>query len=132
MTDLSTVREDLDQAAASLDDLRVAMREGQEVDLDAFNIMVAKTCKAAVELPQADAPKVRPQLERLLNGLNEVKADIEAEQATINARLANLDDSNGAGGDTPVIDVAANTDDAPEDAENKDLNGTETDIPTND
>ena len=76
MNDFNSVREDLDQAVASLDDLRVAMRDGQDVDLDAFNLMVAKTCKAAVELPHADAPKVRPQLERLLNGLNEVKADI--------------------------------------------------------
>ncbi|NKB48482.1 MAG: hypothetical protein GKS02_03845 [Alphaproteobacteria bacterium] len=90
MTDLNTVREELDQAVASLDDLRVAMREGDAVDLDGFNLMVAKTCKAAVELPQADAPKVRPQLERLLSGLNEVKADIEAEQTEINERLNDL------------------------------------------
>ena len=90
MNDFNSVREDLDQAVASLDDLRVAMRDGQDVDLDAFNLMVAKTCKAAVELPHADAPKVRPQLERLLNGLNEVKADIEAEQTEINQRLNEL------------------------------------------
>ncbi|NNE82761.1 MAG: hypothetical protein HKN28_02205 [Alphaproteobacteria bacterium] len=90
MEDLNSVRENLDQAVASLDDLRVAMREGDPVDLDAFNLMVAKTCRAAVELPQADAPKVRPQLERLLSGLNEVKADIEAEQNEINERLSEL------------------------------------------
>ena len=90
MEDLNSVRENLDQAVASLDDLRVAMREGDPVDLDAFNLMVAKTCKAAVELPQADAPKVRPQLERLLSGLNDVKADIEAEQNEINERLSEL------------------------------------------
>jgi len=107
MNDLSAVREDLDQAVASLDDLRVAMRDGQEVDLDAFNLMVAKTCKAAVELPQADAPKVRPQLERLLSGLNEAKAEIEAEQAEIDARLADLggaeDSANG-----PILDMDVN------------------------
>jgi len=96
MHDLNSVREELDQAVATLDDLRIAMREGQDVDLDAFNLMVAKTCKAAVELPQADAPKVRPQLERLLNGLNQVKAEIEAEQAVIDARLAQLNGQNGA------------------------------------
>ena len=108
MNDLGTVRANLDQAVASLDDLRVAMRDGQEVDLDAFNLMVATTCKAAVELPPADAPKVRPQLERLLNGLNEAKAEIEAEQAEINTRLADLavagavtgsDAGSDAGGD---------------------------------
>ena len=99
MNDFNSVREDLDQAVATLDDLRVAMREGQEVDLDGFNMMVAKTCKAAVELPQADAPRVRPQLERLLQGLNEVKADIEAEQATIDLRLATI------GTDNDVVDV---------------------------
>ena len=97
MNDLNSVREELDQAVASLDDLRVAMREGQDVDLDSFNLMVAKTCKAAVELPSADAPKVRPQLERLLQGLNEAKADIEAEQAEVDARLGEL--SAGAAGD---------------------------------
>jgi hypothetical protein len=107
MNDLSGVREELDQAVASLDDLRVAMREGQEVDLDAFNMMVAKTCKAAVELPQADAPKVRPQLERLLNGLNEAKAEIEAEQAEIDIQLTDVggavDDGNG-----PILDMEVN------------------------
>ena len=107
MNDLGAVRENLDLAVASLDDLRVAMRDGQEVDLDAFNMMVAKTCKAAVELPQADAPKVRPQLERLLNGLNEAKAEIEAEQAEIDTRLASLggavDTGNG-----PILDMDVN------------------------
>lgn len=111
MEDLNSVRENLDQAVASLDDLRVAMNEGAPVDLDAFNLMVAKTCKAAVELPQADAPKVRPQLERLLNGLNEVKADIEAEQTEINARLSEL------GG-------------AEEGAADGDMNGVEAKLPT--
>ena len=105
MEDLSSVRENLDLAVASLDDLRVAMRDGQDVDLDAFYLMVAKTCKAAVGLPQADAPKVRPQLERLLKGLNEVKADIEAEQTEINQRLSELGtveapDAAGTEGDT--------------------------------
>lgn len=99
MNDLGTVRENLDQAVASLDDLRVAMREGQDVDLDAFNLMVAQTCKAAVDLPNADAPKVRPQLERLLNELNEAKAEIEAEQADIDSRLADLDGANNTGSD---------------------------------
>lgn len=109
MNDLSGVRENLDQAVASLDDLRVAMRDGQEVDLDAFNLMVATTCKAAVELPQADAPKVRPQLERLLNGLNEAKAEIEAEQAEIDARLADLAIAGGApGSDAGDIGNGAN------------------------
>lgn len=98
MTDLNEVREHLDQATACLDDLRIAMREGQEVDLSAFNYLVALTCKAAVELPQADAPKVRPQLERLLNGLSEAKTDIEAEQVAIDARLTEL----GPIGDMPT------------------------------
>jgi hypothetical protein len=117
MDDYTSVREDLDQAVASLDDLRVAMREGEEVDLDAFNLMVAKICKAAVELPQADAPKVRQQLERLLSGLNEVKADIEAEQAEIGARLNDLgavENADGAISASPGID-AANTDIASQD-----------------
>lgn len=105
MTDLNTVRENLDQAVATLADMRAAMREGEDVDFDAFNMMVAVTCKAAVELPQADAPKVRPQLERLLAGLNEVKADIEAEQAQIDARLQEM------GGDDAAEDVAADTSD---------------------
>ena len=109
MHDLNSVREELDQAVATLGDLRVALLEGQDVDLDAFNLMVAKTCKAAVELPQADAPKVRPQLERLLNGLNQVKADIEAEQAAIDARLEELGRIDAAN----VADEAASPADAP-------------------
>lgn len=116
MNDFNSVREDLDQAVASLDDLRVAMRDGQDVDLDAFNLMVAKTCKAAVELPQADAPKVRPQLERLLNGLNEAKSDIEAEQAAIDARIIEI------GGDE-------DTGDGPSDMN---VNGAQSDIASND
>ncbi len=105
MNDLNSVRENLNQAVASLDDLRVAMRDGEDVDLDGFNLMVAKTCEAAVELPQADAPKVRPQLERLLNGLNEVKADIEAEQAAISARLDEIGAVEDITGDPVVISV---------------------------
>lgn len=107
MNDLGAVRENLDQAVASLDDLRIAMREGQDVDLDTFNLMVAKTCKAAVELPPADAPKVRPQLERLLSGLNEAKAEIEAEQAEIDSRLADLG-SAGVTGNAPILDMDVN------------------------
>lgn len=109
MEDLNSVRENLDLAVASLDDMRVAMRDGQDVDLNAFNLMVAQTCKAAVELPQADAPKVRPQLERLLSGLNEVKAEIEAEQTDINQRLSELasvenSEAPVAANDTPSSD----------------------------
>jgi hypothetical protein len=116
MHDFNSVREDLDQAFASLDDMRVAMRDGQDVDLDAFNMMVAKTCKAAVELPQADAPKVRPQLERLLSGLNEVKAEIEAEKAEIDGRLAELGGAVEMDGEAAVIDVnGADIDIAPDD-----------------
>lgn len=107
MNDLGSVREELDQAVASLDDLRVAMREGQEVDLDAFNLMVANTCQAAIELPQADAPKVRPQLERLLSGLNEAKAEIEAEQAEIDSRLADLGSASDTG-NGPILDMDVN------------------------
>lgn len=108
MKDLHSVREDLDQAVASLDDLRIDMRDGKPVDLDAFNLMVAKTCKAAVELPSADAPKVRPQLERLLNGLNEVKADIEVEQAEINQRISELGSAGTADLNEADIDIASN------------------------
>ena len=128
MNDFNSVREDLDQAVATLDDLRVAMREGQEVDLDGFNMMVAKTCKAAVELPQADAPKVRPQLERLLQGLNEVKADIEAEQATIDLRLATI------GTDKDVVDVEGVeiAEDSDGEPANTKRNGVESDIVSDD
>ena len=128
MNDLNSVREDLDQAVATLDDLLVAMREGQDVDLDAFNIMVARTCKAAVELPQADAPKVRPQLERLLQGLNDVKADIEAEQAAIDLRLAEM----GAGADVvdvEAVEVVEDSDDGPAEIKN---NGADSDLATDD
>ena len=128
MNDFNTVREDLDQAVATLDDLRVAMREGQEVDLDGFNMMVAKTCKAAVELPQADAPRVRPQLERLLQGLNEVKADIEAEQATIELRLATIDTDKDVV-DVEGVEIAEDSDGEPADTKR---NGVESGIVSDD
>jgi hypothetical protein len=128
MNDLNTVRESLDQAVATLADLRIAMREGQEVDLDAFNLMVAHTCKAAVELPQADAPKVRGQLERLLLGLNEVKADIEAEQAVIDARLAEIGAVEDIV-DVEVIEVAEHEDGGPA---NTKLNGAHSDTASDD
>ena len=126
MDDFNTVREDLDQAVATLDDLRVAMRDGQAVDLDAFNIMIAKTCKAAVELPQADAPKVRPQLERLLQGLNLVKADIEAEQATIDARLSEIGAVEDAEG-VMEVEIVEEADGDPADAK---INGAQSDVPS--
>lgn len=107
MTTLEAVRDDLDNAVATLDDLREALRQGQDVNLDDFNLLVANTCKAAVELPQADAPKVRPQLERLLNRLNEMRTEIEAEQADIEARMANLDTQEQTSENTPDTDTDA-------------------------
>lgn len=93
MSTLEAVREDLETATSSLDDLRAAMRDGQDIDLDTFNLKVAETCKAAVELPRADIPKVREQLETLLSRLNETRAEIEAEQAEIVAQLARAEGS---------------------------------------
>lgn len=94
MPTLEAVREDLDTATSSLDALRAAMRDGQDIDLETFNLKVAETCKAAVELPRADIPKVREQLETLLNRLNETRAEIEAEQEDIIAQLARTEGSN--------------------------------------
>ena len=128
MNDFNSVREDLDQAVASLDDLRVAMRDGQDVDLDAFNLMVAKTCKAAVELPQADAPKVRPQLERLLQGLNQVKAEIEAEQAVIDVRLSEIGAVEDAEG-VIEVEIVDEADGGPADSK---INGAQSDVASDD
>lgn len=88
MPTLEAVREDLNEATQALDDLRTAIREGQEVDMDGFNLRVAETCKAAVSLPRAEVPQVRQQLETLLAKLNETRAEIEAEQAEIAHRIA--------------------------------------------
>jgi len=88
MPNLEAVREDLDTATSSLDDIRAAMRDGQDVDLETFNLKVAETCKSAVELPRSDIPKVREQLETLLSQLNEIRAEIEAEQEEVAAQLA--------------------------------------------
>lgn len=93
MPTLEAVREDLDTATNSLDDIRAAMRDGQDIDLDSFNLKVAETCKAAVELPRADIPLVREQLETLLSALNEIRAEIEAEQAEVAAQLARTEAS---------------------------------------
>ncbi|MDA0786726.1 MAG: hypothetical protein O3B37_10610 [Proteobacteria bacterium] len=88
MPTLEAVREDLDTATNSLDDIRAAMRDGKDIDLETFNLQVAETCKSAVELPRADIPKVREQLETLLSQLNQIRAEIEAEQADVAAQLA--------------------------------------------
>ena len=56
MPSLEAVREDLDTASLTLDQMRTAMREGTDVDMDTFNLKVAETCKAAVSLPKAEAP----------------------------------------------------------------------------
>jgi len=114
MPTLEAVREDLDTATTTLDDIRAAMREGQNVDLDTFNLKVAETCKAAVELPRADIPKVREQLETLLSRLNETRAEIEAEQEDIAAQLARAEGSNtrthnAAGISVPGPDAAQGT-----------------------
>jgi uncharacterized protein YfeS len=88
MNDLQTVQNDLVTATSALDDLRSALRDGADVDLDAFNRMVAETCHAAVTLPKADAPKVRRQLERLLDELNEARDEIAAEQERLATEIA--------------------------------------------
>ena len=91
MPTLDAVREDLTSATATLDDIRAAMREGEEVDMDAFNLRVAETCKAAVSLPKAEVPQVREQLESLLQKLNETRAEIEAEQDEIARQLSSAE-----------------------------------------
>lgn len=91
MPTLEAVREDLTDATRTLDDLRSALREGQDVDMDAFNLRVAETCKAAVSLPRTEVPQVRQQLETLLAKLNETRAEIEAEQVQIAQQMATAD-----------------------------------------
>lgn len=98
MSDLQTVQDELTNATDTLDELRAAMREGADVDLDAFNQKVAETCTAAVSLPKADAPKVRRQLERLLGELNDAREEIAAEQARLAAEVGAADsDANVEG-----------------------------------
>ena len=48
MPTLEAVREDLDNAAVTLDQLRSAMRGGEEVDLDAFNLKIAETLSVVI------------------------------------------------------------------------------------
>lgn len=95
MSDLQNVRDDLTTATDTLDDLRSALRDGADVDLDSFNRMVSETCRAAVTLPRADAPKVRQQLERLLADLNAARDEIVAEQARLAAEI----EARGLAGD---------------------------------
>lgn len=87
MPTLEAVREDLENASVTLDQLRGAMRQGEDVDMDAFTVKVSETCKAAVALPKAEAPQVRQQLETLLQKLNDTRAEIESEETAINAEL---------------------------------------------
>lgn len=88
MPSLEAVQADLDHAAVTLDQLRGALRDGEDVDMDAFNLKVAETCKAAVSLPKAEAPQVRQQLETLLTKLNDTRAEIEAEETAIAAEVS--------------------------------------------
>ncbi|MEP4377565.1 MAG: hypothetical protein ABJ215_10010 [Alphaproteobacteria bacterium] len=115
MPTLEAVREDLDTATNSLDDIRAAMRDGQDVDLDTFNLKVAETCKAAVELPRADIPLVREQLETLLSQLNEIRAEIEAEQAEIAEQLARTENAAARTGHSAGISIPE-ADTPPDDA----------------
>ena len=109
MPTLEAVQEDLNSATSALDDIRAAMRDGQDVDLDQFNLKVAETCKAAVELPRAGIPKVREQLETLLSRLNDTRAEIEAEQEAVADQLARAEGGttrteNAAGLSVPAGD----------------------------
>lgn len=115
MPNLEAVQADLDSAASTLDAIRAAMREGENVDLDTFNLKVAETCKAAVELPRADIPKVREQLETLLARLNETRAEIEAEQEEIAAQLARTESGSVRTQHTAGMSVPA--EDTPEGSE---------------
>jgi len=87
MPTLEAVREDLETASDTLDQLRGALRQGENVDMDAFTAKVTETCKAAVGLPKAEAPQVRQQLETLLQKLNDTRAEIESEETAIAAEL---------------------------------------------
>jgi hypothetical protein len=87
MSDLQSVQHDLETATTTLEDLRAAIRAGDDIDLDAFNRMVAETCHAAVSLPYAEMPQVRRQLEELLDRLNRTRDEITEEQERIAAEI---------------------------------------------
>ena len=108
MSDLQAVRDDLDTTTSALDDLRTALKDGDDVDLDSFNRMVSQTCQAAVTLPKADAPKVRQQLEQLLTELNVARDEIAAEQARLAAAIE-------AGEADAEVSLASGNDDTPYD-----------------
>lgn len=85
MTDYQSVKADLDRAATMLDILRESMTTDGEFDLTEFNELLANACAAAVDLPFDDVRLVRPALQALLDELEGMKQQLEADAATASA-----------------------------------------------
>lgn len=79
MTDYQSVKAELDRAATMLDDVRQSMTTEGEFDLTEFNDIIAAACAAVVSLPVDDVRLVRPALQALLDELEGMKQQLEAD-----------------------------------------------------
>ncbi len=88
MTDYQSVKAELDRAALMLDDMRQSMTTAGDFDLDEFNDILAHACAAAVSLPFDDVRLVRPALQALLDELEGMKQQLEADAKSAAAESA--------------------------------------------
>lgn len=88
MTDYQSVKADLDRAATMLDNLRDSMTTDGDFDLTEFNELLANACAAVVTLPFDDVRLVRPALQALLDELEGMKQQLEADADTVSAEAA--------------------------------------------
>ncbi len=91
MKDYKSVKAELDRAATLLDNVRESMTTEGEFDLTEFNEILANACEAAVSLPFDDVRLVRPALQALLDELEGMKQQLEADADTASAEAADAD-----------------------------------------
>ena len=81
MSQLETVKRDIQNAKNLVDQFRATVAAGGEVDYDEFNSVIEAACSKAVALPFDQVAEIRNDLSNLLEQLSLAKQELSAEDA---------------------------------------------------
>ncbi len=81
MSQLETVKRDIQNAKDLVDQFRATVASGGEVDYDEFNSVIEAACSKAIALPFDQVAEIRSDLSGLLEQLSLAKQELGANEA---------------------------------------------------
>lgn len=90
MNETEQVIQQLDAAAAIVAGARQVLADGRAVDLAGLDQRIAGLCEAARMLPEPAAGGLKPRLVALLDDVDRLAADVEAQRALLTKALGSL------------------------------------------